>query len=623
MVRGVSRRKDRRAPARRAAAHSVTDERATGWRRPFVAAGVGIIAFVVFLFTAARDIFPGDTPEFITVALTGGVAHPPGYPLLSILGVAFGELPVGPLPFRIGLISVLSHALTVVFVFLTADRITRNVWAAAAGALILAFGRGFWAWSLVAETFPLNDLLAALVLFLLVVWHERPALHLPLYGAAVAFGLGFANQQTITLLAPAILVFLYLERSSLPGGAVLARCVVIAVVAALVPYTYVAVAAGRHAVLNWGGISSPTDFLRSVLRVDYGAGQLVPTAAFQGGTGIERMADFLKNANLALLVLAIPGLVYAYRRLRWYFWLALVAFLISGPVFIAYVNANVAVDTARLILARFYLLPQVVIAPCAALGIAYVATLLRQRIEEPPPWTAAAVTAGALAIAALELFLTYGSVDRHDDHVARYFAEDILASAAKDTVILADGDHVLLPLIYLQAVEGQRPDVTVVAWPLLGLDWYQRELRLRHPELNLPLARYDASDGLLIFVRANPDRVIVLTSEEDQSIQPDYGIYPRGLTLPIVNGRQLLDLNTVARENDTFLASYRVPGPSAIDRDSFERFILTWYAMVPYRVGAQYDAAKLPNDARVWYQRALAIDPQLQPAIAALRRLGQ
>src|SRR5438132_194297 len=130
--------------------------------RRLVAIGVGLVASVAYLLTAARDIFPGDTPEFISVALTGGVAHPPGYPLISIIGAIFGQLAVGPLPFRIGLISVLCHAATVTLVFLTAERLTRSILPAAAAALVLAFGTNFWSWSLVAETFPLNDLLAAL-----------------------------------------------------------------------------------------------------------------------------------------------------------------------------------------------------------------------------------------------------------------------------------------------------------------------------------------------------------------------------------------------------------------------------------------------------------------------------
>jgi hypothetical protein len=64
-----------------------------------------------------------------------------------------------------------------------------------------------------------------------------------------------------------------------------------------------------------------------------------------------------------------------------------------------------------------------------------------------------------------------------------------------------------------------------------------------------------------------------------------------------------------------------VPRLATIDRQSFERFILTWYALVPWRIGARYEDAKLYAEARSWYERALVIDPESVDAIAGLRRL--
>lgn len=75
-----------------------------------LAAVAGLAADVLFALTAARDIALGDSAEFVTVAATLGVAHPPGYPLLSLLGHALTWLPVGPLPFSVNLISVLASA---------------------------------------------------------------------------------------------------------------------------------------------------------------------------------------------------------------------------------------------------------------------------------------------------------------------------------------------------------------------------------------------------------------------------------------------------------------------------------------------------------------------------------
>ena len=78
------------------------------------AAAVFAAASVLYFLTAARDIVVGDTPELITAAVTFGVAHPPGYPLFSMLGHLFSLLPFGSIPFRVNLLAVTCDVLTVV-----------------------------------------------------------------------------------------------------------------------------------------------------------------------------------------------------------------------------------------------------------------------------------------------------------------------------------------------------------------------------------------------------------------------------------------------------------------------------------------------------------------------------
>jgi len=591
--------------------------------RWLVAAGVGLIAFVVYVLTAARDLFPGDGPEFATVMFTGGVAHPPGYPLLSLIGTLFGALPIGPLPFRANLVSAVAHAATVSVIFLIGERLTRNAIASAAVALVIAFGRLFWSWSLVIEAFPLNDLLVSLVLYFLIVWHERPMTRWPLFAAAICFGLGVANHQTITLFIPGFAWILYDRRRELRGrGRLISQAIGASVVAAVVPYVYIPIAAANHAVLNWGGIQTPLDVVRQFLRLDYGTGQLIPNAQYQGGTGIERLQDFATHINPALAALAGLGAARAWRSARWLLWSCTLNFFLSGPAFLSYANANIADLTARFVLVRFYLLPQIAIAPLAALGLMFAAELIRRRLRAAPAWLPQAFAAAAFAVAAIEVGVAYRAVDRSADHTAHDFAVDILSSVDPNTVLLAGGDHVVLPLDYVQAVERVRPDVTVVAIPLLPFDWYQRELRLRHPELNVPFARFEQADGLTVFMQANIGRTFALTGEQrSYSIAPIYGQYGSGLALRVIGAQDTLDLNGVKADNERLLASYHVPSNDRIDRESFERFILDFYALVPYRMGRQYEDAKLYADARAWYRRSLGIQPELPEAIAGLKRV--
>src|SRR5579864_4567686 len=124
----------------------------------FAAIVVTLLAGALYFLTAARDIVVGDSPELITAAATLGVAHPPGYPLFTMLGHLFTLLPFGSIPFRVNLLSVTCDAFTVGVVYLIGWRFTKSQLAAATAALLLAVTRIFWEWSLAAEVFPLNNL---------------------------------------------------------------------------------------------------------------------------------------------------------------------------------------------------------------------------------------------------------------------------------------------------------------------------------------------------------------------------------------------------------------------------------------------------------------------------------
>src|SRR5438876_11062753 len=163
-------------PVQRAPSGGVTPrvtpvERARGpLARSAVFGGVIVVALVfgVYVATAARDLVFGDTPELVAAAATLGVAHAPGYPVWTPLGHPFSLLPVGPLPFRVGLLSALSGAACVGVVCAIALQLSRSAVASATAALLLAVQPVFWEWSVVAEVFALNALLAAVTMFCLL-----------------------------------------------------------------------------------------------------------------------------------------------------------------------------------------------------------------------------------------------------------------------------------------------------------------------------------------------------------------------------------------------------------------------------------------------------------------------
>jgi len=171
-------------------------------------------------------------------------------------------------------------------------------------------------------------------------------------------------------------------------------------------------------------------------------------------------------------LLALLGIIRAYRHCRWYFWFSLLAFGSTGLSFAIISNSNLNIPSATWVLERFFLLPEVAVAPLVALGVVMIADLVASsapalRNKSLP------IIAGALGLVlVVSLFTNYRRIDQSRNNVARNYGEDVLASLEPGTILFAGADAYMFPLIYLTMAEKMRPDVTLIATPLLPYRWY-------------------------------------------------------------------------------------------------------------------------------------------------------
>jgi hypothetical protein len=183
----------------------------------FSALAVALLALALYRMTLHPGVGPSlDSMELQIASLVGGVIHPPGSPQYLMLGrLAMTILPGPNLAYRLNLMSAIAAALTVGVVCLTTYRLTHNLTASIFASLVLAVSTRFWYQASVAELYTLNALYVALVLYLLLAWHQtrKPVLF---WVATVVYALSFGNHVSMILLLP---VYFYVveitERSML------------------------------------------------------------------------------------------------------------------------------------------------------------------------------------------------------------------------------------------------------------------------------------------------------------------------------------------------------------------------------------------------------------------------
>ncbi|MGD8585841.1 MAG: DUF2723 domain-containing protein [Chloroflexota bacterium] len=77
-----------------------------------------VLVPILYLATLAQDLVFGDPTEYTFVANILGIAHPPGYAFITLLGKLFQTLiPVGEIPWRMHLLSAASGTAAVLFVY--------------------------------------------------------------------------------------------------------------------------------------------------------------------------------------------------------------------------------------------------------------------------------------------------------------------------------------------------------------------------------------------------------------------------------------------------------------------------------------------------------------------------
>jgi hypothetical protein len=154
-----------------------------------MAAIVFLIAAATYFATVQPSLSFWDCGEFAASSYLLQVPHPPGTPFFLLIGKVFSMIPfVSDIDLRINIVSILSSAFSVLFLYLIIvkvilfyfkkelktlfDGLTIYI-PAAIGALSLCFSDTFWFNGVESEVYAFSTFFIAIVVWLMMLWNEK------------------------------------------------------------------------------------------------------------------------------------------------------------------------------------------------------------------------------------------------------------------------------------------------------------------------------------------------------------------------------------------------------------------------------------------------------------------
>ncbi|NDJ51486.1 MAG: DUF2723 domain-containing protein [Chloroflexi bacterium] len=417
----------------------------------------GVLALAVgslYLSTTLPGLLPADAGEFQLVAATWGVAHPPGYPLYTMLAGLFAHALPAQLPFATNLFSALTMTVTVLLIARTTRLVIGETdtqmspWAGLAAGLTFALATSVWSTATQASIRPLTAFFTVWCLNLLFAFRQaKRQRDLNLLGLAT--GLGLTHHPSLAFVGIFFPIFLFLSdrellqqpRRLLPAIGFFAL--------GFVPWVYLPLRGAAGATLAPEGLSTWAGFWDHVLARGF-AGDIF---FFRTLTDLwDRTLVFgnILTFQWSPLVLPLAGIAVMGLTLR-----DRLALLLLGGGFLLHSALTMTYRAPQTV---EYLIPAYVcLALITGIGLAQLAQGKRPVVSIINPLL---ISSLMIVLAAQGMRLYPDFLWLRQDRSTDQAVEALLAQAEPNSLILANW-HWAMPLQAQQAIDNQHSDVEV------------------------------------------------------------------------------------------------------------------------------------------------------------------
>ena len=491
----------------------------------------GVIFIVCLLATLAYGIFVQDepywldAPEFIAASYNLAQAHPPGHPLVCLLAKGLMLLPIGDIVLRANLFSGIFMALSVYVLGLILLSLIsifgENSVKANTLLLVLllsfAFCPSAFIQALSIEVYSFNLALTLLSLFFAMQGPQMIGL------VAICLGLGISNHHYLTLLAlPAVLVLLCTPKNGFSKRFLLAFFALSYVTACA--YLYLWIRGFSMAFPAWEDTTNLEGLLWVVsARVFAGSlGGFTDISALL--TNLQKAMSLIMGATSPILpVLALGGVYVLVRNRSNSLALSLILLAVGGfasKVLMTIVDPQNPDDHGYFMLAI-----------CASFALACVFLARVLSVLKPPVGRASMTLVTGFVFTTVGFLLVWSvgsgvrlAINRiRSAHEPMMVMHRIFDEQPLHSVLFLSHYPIYFQALYLQGVEGMRPDLTIVQTSFYrkarGGGFYAMRMKQIDPDLNDIALRFMATQSL------DRNALLDLASKRKIRFDPDPALF--------------------------------------------------------------------------------------------------
>ena len=423
------------------------------------------LPLLLYWLTLPRALTLEDAGLFQMVCHEGGISHPPGYPLFTMVCQGFVALtwfdnPIIPA----NLLSAIFAAGACGMLFLIAESLGLARTYAVIVALAYGASNAFWSQAIIVEVYSLGAL-TFLICFYFGLRFGNDGRRIWLYCLALSYGFALSNHwPVIVLSSPAILLLLLHQWPQLLACLKSPLFWLVSLGLLLLGLTpYLSLLQANPEIAIYGANQSWSDLVRYVDRSVYADTKQAATLWDKWQFSIWLWQQSAQQLSYVCLPIVWVGVWQSFKLWPRLYALSLILLYLGTTQILNLLLGFTFEYRFQSVLHPYPLLAYASLAIWLGVGAFIVASWIASRMARKAVVTYL-VVALSVALPVSTLITNLGQNTRTKSQFVELYGETILNAMPKNAILFTYGDFEVAVLGYLQRVKGVRPDIEIREW---------------------------------------------------------------------------------------------------------------------------------------------------------------